>query len=184
MARPGQMVQVNGIQTVLRALEKLRDNAVPAARKGLEAAGENILILARYYCPKDTGALAESGRIEVLDQFGSGATQLRLQVVFGGKVGFTEPRGTIRAKPDSGYAGPAHLQGDVVYYAVPVHEDLSAQHAPPTCAKFLERAVRENWQNVSYLIGRHLEEVVRADVNADSRAVRPIGRMKIPDAKS
>lgn len=181
MAR--QFVQVNGIQTVIKALERIRDSAVPAARAGLEAAGENVLILAKYYCPVDTGALRASGRVEVLDQFGSGPSGLRLQVIFGGKVGYTLP-GTGKgqsAKPDKGYTGPADLSGMVVYYAVPVHENLAARHAPPTCAKFLERAVRENWQAITELVGRHLEEVIRADVKGDPRAVRPMGRMKLAE---
>lgn len=31
----------------------------------------------------------------------------------------------------------------IAYYALYVHEDLTATHAPPTQAKFLERAIRE-----------------------------------------
>lgn len=40
-------------------------------------------------------------------------------------------------------------RGRIAYseeYAVIVHENLQAHHAPPTCAKFLERAAREKKQ--------------------------------------
>lgn len=36
------------------------------------------------------------------------------------------------------------VYGDqIAYYALYVHENMNAAHAPPTCAKFLERAERE-----------------------------------------
>lgn len=42
-------------------------------------------------------------------------------------------------------------------YAIYVHEDLSKYHAPPTQAKFLERAVRETRGITKKLVGRELE---------------------------
>jgi hypothetical protein len=41
-------------------------------------------------------------------------------------------------------------------YALPVHEILAARHAPPTTAKFLERAVRETRGTCTALLGRQL----------------------------
>lgn len=182
MPRPGQFVQVQGVRSVLRALEKTRDYCVPAIRAGLEAAANNVLLLAKFYCPIDTGALRESGRVEILDNLGTAGAQLRVQIVFGGKVGFETRKGMgysaaeKAGKQDKSFAGPEHLIGQVVYYAVYVHENTAVKHDPPTCAKYLERAVRENWQNVSYLMGRHLEEVVKAGTKD---GVYSMGKMKI-----
>jgi len=48
----------------------------------------------------------------------------------------------------------------VVYdadYAVFVHEDLEAKHTPPTCAKYVERAVRETRGTTASICKRELE---------------------------
>lgn len=42
-------------------------------------------------------------------------------------------------------------------YAVYVHEILTAYHEPPTCAKFLERAVRETRGTCKSIMKRELE---------------------------
>ncbi len=177
MPRPGQFVDVEGVHSVFRALEKIRDTAVPVIRDGLVEAATNVLILAKYYCPVDTGALRESGRVQILDNLGTTGAQLRVEILFGGKVGYAPPKGMgysaaeQRGVRDKDFGGPEHLIGQVVYYAVYVHERTDLEHAAPTGAKFLERAVRENWRNVTQIMGRHLEETLSGK--------RSIGRMKV-----
>ena len=46
---------------------------------------------------------------------------------------------------------------DAAYYAMYVHENLTAYHEPPTCAKFLERAVREMRGTCTNLMKRSLK---------------------------
>lgn len=41
-----------------------------------------------------------------------------------------------------------------VYYAIWVHEDLTKRHEFPTCAKFLERAIREQHGGTAEMISR------------------------------
>lgn len=184
---------MNGIQECLRVLQKVRDSMTgeKGTRQVLLAGAREILALARYYCPVDTGALRASGRIEIRDNLGP--RSLRLWVAFGGKVGFVAPGG--EGSQDKGTANkgwrkmkdfaPAHLQGQVVYYAVYVHENMFARHAPPTQAKFLERAVRESVDRLSYVLGREFEQVVKSAVDPDTgklpiHATRDFGKMKIP----
>jgi hypothetical protein len=42
-------------------------------------------------------------------------------------------------------------------YAVPVHERLDLKHAEPTCAKYLERAVRETRGTCASIVRRDLQ---------------------------
>lgn len=45
-------------------------------------------------------------------------------------------------------------------YALPVHEIPGAYHAPPTCWKYLERAVRETRNQQSYAVKRRMKSQV------------------------
>jgi HK97 gp10 family phage protein len=47
--------------------------------------------------------------------------------------------------------------GDPAPYALYVHEDLEKKHAPPTCAKFLTRAVRETRGTCANILKREME---------------------------
>ena len=47
--------------------------------------------------------------------------------------------------------------GPTADYALPVHEIAGARHAPPTCYKYLERAVRETRNQQSYAIKRRMQ---------------------------
>lgn len=171
----GKTVQVTGIQSVVKTLERIRDGAIPTIRQALEIAGERILVKAREYCPKDTGALRASGRVEVVNA-GAGPTTLRVHVTFGGRLDgrSREFKGTVYA-------------GQVVYYAVYVHErtDAVSYTTAGTGPKFLERAVREMLEVVPEEIGRALSQLVSADKNATTDA-HPTpgrvdyGRMKLP----
>lgn len=47
--------------------------------------------------------------------------------------------------------------GPTADYALPVHEIAGARHAPPTCYKYLERAVRETRNQQSFAIKRRMQ---------------------------
>lgn len=88
-----------------------------AAEIAIRAALEPIFAKSQVYVPVDTGELKASGYLEIGR--------------FRGR-----PRGVV------GYA-----PGGDPEYAVIVHEDLEAQHDPPTRAKFLEAAFKEEEPN-------------------------------------
>ena len=79
---------------------------------------EPTLDLAKEYCPKDTGALVDSGYIEKLSAQGES------NVV----IGFAK-------------------NGDPAYAAI-VHERVDLKHAYPTRSKFLLAAVSEDMANI------------------------------------
>ena len=81
-----------------------------------------ILERAIFYCPKDTGALASTGRVEYVNG--------ECKVVFGGLV-------------DSGREMLGIPVKDIVNYAWYVHEFTWKQHKFPTRAKFLTQAIYE-----------------------------------------
>lgn len=81
----------------------------------LVTALEPTLAKAKYYCPKDTHELAESGYVEV-----------------------RAFRGAVRA--EIGFA-----RGGKPEYAVFVHEMTNYKHEAPTSAKFLQRAIDEDY---------------------------------------
>jgi len=78
------------------------------------AEGRAVLERALYYCPMDTGDLRESGKVKALHGGRAFAGEYVVEVKFGGT------------------AAP---------YAVLVHENMSARHAPPTRSKYLWQAL-------------------------------------------
>lgn len=158
--KKGARVQVDGIQAVVRAFEKVEGGAQTTVREALLEVGQLVLAKAVEYCPMDTGALRASGRVEVED-LGNHWTTLRLYVLFGGRVGWAKTglRGSwVR---DHGYAGADPLLGKTVYYAVYVHERTDAVKwtTAGTGPKYLERAVREVVPQVGRIVGRRMEEL-------------------------
>lgn len=118
-------VRVTGVQTAIRAISKARTEAAIRIVDGIDKCCDSALKKARFYVPKDTMALHDSGRKEVTGS-GMGA---KGRVIFGGP------------------SAP---------YAIYVHEIQENQHAPPTCAKFLERAVRELRGTMSNIMKREI----------------------------
>lgn len=112
-------VYITGIEAVTKVVGTAVEKTKMKIAEGIEKASYIILKKAQGYVPIDTGALKASGRVEVTGS-GKGA---RSKVIFGGT------RET--------------------YYALYVHENLEAQHAYPTCAKFLEKAARETAGSVT-----------------------------------
>jgi hypothetical protein len=119
--------EIQGVSRLLQVFENRRKQAPLELREKLHDAGDVILAKALYYVPKDTLALAKSGRVSVA---GDAVTdKMEVTVEFGGDV-----------------------DGTVLDYVVFVHEDMEAYHAPPTCAKFLTRAYRETKAEVAKII--------------------------------
>lgn len=90
---------------------------------------EPTLELAKSYTPYHTGALRDSGYLE--SSYSRGRSQVEIGFGRGGS-------------PD---------------YTAYVHENLDMQHASPTSAKFLEKALEEDWVNVTERILEGLKEV-------------------------
>ena len=93
----------------IKALEGVTPGVVEAMLKP-------TLAKAKYYTPVDTGALVESGRLEV-------------KMLSGGKV-----RGEIK------FGG-----GPQLHYAPIVHESTWLRHKSPTRSKFLQAAMEEDY---------------------------------------
>lgn len=113
-----------GVQTAIRGLDKAIRTTAPRIQDGINRCLFAVLKKSRYYVPKDTHALEKSATVVPAQGVGYGA------------------RGYVQ------YGGAG------VGYAVRVHEDMEMKHAPPTCAKFLERAVRELKGTMTQIMGR------------------------------
>lgn len=116
---PGYVQAINeqckDLMALIKQVVKQFEDVTPEICK---EALEPTLELAKYYCPKDTGALVESAYLEVRGFRG----QPRVEIGF--------------------------ARGGNPYYAVVVHENLEMHHEHPTQAKFLERAVHEDLPNI------------------------------------
>lgn len=122
--------RVNGVQSVLRMFGKAKSEAAPKIIEAIDRCSAVVLKKALVYVPRDTGALAQSGKVVKATGVGYGA---RGGVVFG---------------------------GGEVDYAVPVHENMEKTHAEPTCAKFLERAARESRGACANIHKRTMEDKI------------------------
>jgi hypothetical protein len=94
-------------------MERTVEGDVVNIKAGLLQAATIVLQKAKFYVPKETGNLEKSGRI------------------VGNEVGGVGSRYTVE------FGGPGAT------YAAFVHEMLEIPHEPPTCAKYLLRAVHE-----------------------------------------
>lgn len=73
-------IEITGIKEVLRVIGKAKEETGKRIEDGIRQACEIIRRRAYIYCPKDTGALADSGKVIVTGKgFGCRGT-----VVFGG----------------------------------------------------------------------------------------------------
>lgn len=79
----------------------------------------------KLYCPKDTLALVRSARMEI-------------------KTSDSKPNGTTGAIKTTTTVSISYGKGGLPFYAIYVHEMLRYRHAPPTRAKFLEAAFKED----------------------------------------
>lgn len=119
--RIGIRTDAGGVARLRQNLEKVRLSKLVATYAGLRQCAEAVFQLSQTYVPVDTGLLRLSGEIE---EVGVG------------------PESTGGGK----FASSSQAYFQIVYtapYAIYVHEIMGYNHAPPTCAKFLERAARE-----------------------------------------
>jgi hypothetical protein len=132
-------VKITGIDHVVKAIARKKEGVKVKIHTGLVKAAYVILSKARYYCPispagsrdhmgnwQPPGALRASGQVLSVERPGFGS---EARVSFGGLAAF---------------------------YALWVHELTEYAHASPTCAKFLERAVRETRGTAKQMVQREL----------------------------
>jgi hypothetical protein len=139
---------VGSEDSLRRALEQLsvyETGFVTGAQEALLAAANVVFNKSQEYVPVDTGDLRSSGVVTEYGQKWSAG---------GGWTGhMTETPGTFGVMISYGGRG--------VDYAVIVHEDLRARHAPPTSAKYLERAVNELAPSLGMTIAEGAERGAR-----------------------
>lgn len=116
--------ELTGIQASIRALDRTRELHLMRMTMGLRALAEQIFFRSQVYVPVDTGALKASGTFEPER----------------GMIPFTKHSSMGIWSKTEGVSYVVHYG---TFYAVFVHENMTAYHAPPTGAKFLERAVTE-----------------------------------------
>lgn len=109
--------QLTGIKGAFRGLDETRKLHLARLIAGVADMAKQIYERSQVYVPVDTGELKASGEWGP-EESGLGAK-------------FTKTNGVTY---QVSYAAP---------YAVFVHENMSNYHAPPTGAKYLERAVQE-----------------------------------------
>lgn len=107
--------QMKQIEDAIKSIVKQFGDATPELV--LEAMKPTFEI-AKEYCPKDTGALVDSGYLESVGT----KTQPRVEIGF--------------------------ARGGQPFYAVLVHENMEMYHASPTRAKFLQAAIEEDMANI------------------------------------
>lgn len=126
--------EVQGVRRVLQALEVEGRRAPKDIEDLLIAAGLIVLKKAKYYCPKDTHDLVNSGRLVTYP--GNDLKGPEIQIVFGDDL----------------------VVNTGIHYTIYVHEDLTKYHEPPTSAKFLERAYRETRGEQNQIIQKKFKE--------------------------
>jgi hypothetical protein len=117
---------ITGVERTLRALGAMGDKDGKAIAAVLDQCADMILKRSQKYVPVDTAALKESGR-----------------KTYNGKKGFA-------ARYTTEYGGPG------APHAMVVHERTELKHAEPTCAKYLERAVRELRGSMTALLRKRM----------------------------
>lgn len=121
---------ITGVRETLAALKKTVQGDTIKVAIGLNNCAVELLQRSRYYVPKDTWALHDSGRVVWNEQHGF-ATRFSVE-----------------------YGGPVAGHDVVVDYAAVVHNDLAASHKPPTQAMYLSRASIELMPKFAREMGR------------------------------
>lgn len=103
---------------------------------------KTIIKKAIYYTPVDTGDLRKSFKQHV-----SIVGNKYIGVVTVGGADIKLPSNNPKKRPKK----------PIAYYALYVHEDLVTPHAPPTQAKFLERAIREVQGSITATFARNIK---------------------------
>lgn len=135
---------VEGLKKAAEQLEREKKEKADKIIQDLINLAELIKRRALYYCPIDTGALRRSAKVKVS---GQSATTATLSITFG---------------------------DDTAYYALYVHEDLTKYHAPPTQAKFLERAIAESRADIINIFGSGYSSRIATDYGGGKTTVEGI----------
>ena len=118
-SEPGYVAQINAqLNDLKRSLNSIVQQFEDVTPQIMYDAVLPTKDLADIYCPKDTGALVESGDVEIISR---------------GKQPWVEV----------GYA-----KGGNPFYAVYVHEVVGYRHEPPTRSKWLQAALFEDMGNI------------------------------------
>lgn len=139
---------VSGVGATIQGVEMHGRLSKRELKKGIKDAAKIAFAKSQKYVPVEFGPLKASGKIV---EIGAGDEQ-------GGWLIF--------------YGGPT------ADYALPVHEIAGARHAPPTCYKYLERAVRETRNQQSFAIKRRMRGQttgVMTDVGTGEQTFEDIG---------
>lgn len=118
---------------VAEKFRKFKDDLPNAVKDGVDAHIDRVFDETQVRVPRETGALAGTGRVEKKPTQG---TKISASIWYG------EPG-----------EGP-----DVVDYAAAVHEILDAKHAPPTGAKFVEQPLIESKEALVTTIAEKIDE--------------------------
>jgi hypothetical protein len=135
---------VTGVEQTVRASKQFFKVINTNLDVALHKCALAILKKSQVYVPVETGALKASGRVSdsVAWKSGSAGLGARSSVMYG-----DDPTGEFDPLP----YGRADLT-----YAATVHENPIPYHAPPTCYKYLERAVKESKPVCNRILGRQM----------------------------
>lgn len=106
--------EIHGIDKTIRKFDRFKDVLPDRGQEAAEEYSEIVFDVSQILVPRDTGALADSGRTGVSDDTGS----RRAAYV---------------------HYGNSSTDRVGVFYAAAVHERFDHYHAPPTQAKYVEQ---------------------------------------------
>ena len=118
------------LKEVSRNLSAAFDSIEGVTEEAIREAAEQIFHRSQVLVPVDTGALKQSGFIDV------------------------------HSKPGSVEAVIGYGEGGEPPYAILVHEILDKHHDAPTGAKFLEQAGNEMARDIQGIVAKHIKKVL------------------------
>jgi len=121
-------VDVSGLDDTIEKFRRVQDDGLPAVATALYLEANDIFNRSQTLVPVDTGTLKSSGEVSTPDIIGD---SIEVSI---------------------GYGGAASE------YAIYVHEDMEANHAFPTQAKFLEQPALEALDGMADRLARSLRE--------------------------
>lgn len=146
----GSSLEFHGVEEMKQRLREISDKMRSAAESELSRIAEEIVTQAKELCPRDSGELAESIRVE--------------------KSSLQQGRDAGSGKFTSGSDVEIRVSagGPDIPYAIAVHENPS-EHDPPTWkgkriefrqggSKFLERPFRDAVDGLSERVGKKMME--------------------------
>ncbi len=141
MRRTSDGISVETTASLQTSIRKLKERLAAKLGRGLLAAGNFVLERSNENAPKDTTAMVQTGRVT---QVGSGLDQ-KVVVGYGGTD--HPPFVDVWSKKEQKLVtrNPAE-------YAMRQHQDLNLRHDEGQTAKFLERAVHENLEEIKKIV--------------------------------